>query len=178
MEVYEKALKKLLIHEGGYSNHSADRGGETYKGITKKYYGKWDGWAIIDAQEDKEALDSNKDLQKKVADFYYTYYWHKLKCDQMNDPAIAEMIFSTGVNAGKKLAVKKMQRILGVTVDGLIGQNTLRALNSVDINKFIYQYVLELIDFYVEISSKGSNHLFLKGWCKRALSFYYATLNS
>lgn len=37
-----------LKHEGGYANHPADKGGETYRGITRKHNPEWSGWKYID----------------------------------------------------------------------------------------------------------------------------------
>ena len=177
MEVFDKALKKLLEHEGGYSNDSRDSGGETYRGVSRKWFPKAAIWSIIDTIEDKDTLQYNEELSEQVAAFYYAYFWFKLKCHLIEDGNIAEMIFITGVNLGKKVAVKKLQRILKVKQDGLIGNITIFALNSSDSEKFTYQFVIELIDFYVEVSSKGGNAVYLRGWTLRALSFYYSFLN-
>ena len=35
-------------NEGGYANNSADTGGETYAGIARNYWPKWQGWKYID----------------------------------------------------------------------------------------------------------------------------------
>lgn len=32
------ALSRALVHEGGFSNHSADPGGATMKGVTQRVY--------------------------------------------------------------------------------------------------------------------------------------------
>jgi lysozyme family protein len=41
---YESTMKA----EGGYVNNPQDPGGETYKGIARKFNSKWDGWIAID----------------------------------------------------------------------------------------------------------------------------------
>lgn len=35
---FEPALKAVLVHEGGFSNHPADTGGATMKGVTQRVY--------------------------------------------------------------------------------------------------------------------------------------------
>lgn len=177
MVEFEKALKKLLIHEGAYSNNPNDNGGETFCGISRRWFPRWAGWPMVDSVEDKTSLMGIPGLQDAVGGFYYSYFWHKIKCDGVNDSLIAEMLFITSVNVGKKVAIKKMQRILKVKADGLVGNITLGALNSMDVDKFVYQFTLEMVDFYMQVSAKGNNHLFLKGWLNRAMSFYYASLN-
>ena len=38
---YDEALRRLLVHEGGYSNHPSDPGGPTNFGITIHDYRKY-----------------------------------------------------------------------------------------------------------------------------------------
>jgi len=45
---FSHILNDTLKHEGGYANHSADKGGETYRGITRKNNPNWQGWKYID----------------------------------------------------------------------------------------------------------------------------------
>ena len=171
---FEMGLKRLLEHEGGYANNPNDTGGETYRGISRRWFPKWAGWPLIDAEADKSKLDDIADLQTMVSNFYYAYFWVKTGCHEIENEAIAEMIFITAVNVGKKVAIKKLQRILKVTQDGVVGPITLKALDEMDPDKFLFQYVLELVDFYLQISKEGNNKVFLRGWLGRAMSFYYS----
>jgi lysozyme family protein len=41
---YDEALRRLLAHEGGYTNHPADPGGPTNFGITIFDYRKYVKW--------------------------------------------------------------------------------------------------------------------------------------
>jgi len=40
---YDKCLKAILHHEGGYVNHPKDPGGETNLGVTKRVYEEFGG---------------------------------------------------------------------------------------------------------------------------------------
>ncbi len=171
--MFDEHLAKLLQHEGNYSNNPSDNGGETYKGITKKYYGLWEGWRIIDATDDKSSLVSNTELNALVAKFYKEQYWDKLRCSDIKDDFNSGMLFNLAINVGKNVIVKKVQRILKVTQDGELGPKTIEALNSVDSTLFMYQMIIEMTDFYVSIAAKGNNNIFLRGWLLRILSFYY-----
>ena len=42
-ENFEKSLKMILHHEGGYVNHPRDPGGETNLGVTKRVYKEYGG---------------------------------------------------------------------------------------------------------------------------------------
>ena len=41
-------LNLIYKSEGGYANMEGDSGGETYKGISRKWFPKWEGLKIID----------------------------------------------------------------------------------------------------------------------------------
>lgn len=49
MAYFGDAFKKLSIKEGGYVNDKDDAGGETYRGISRKYNPTWQGWTMIDS---------------------------------------------------------------------------------------------------------------------------------
>jgi len=168
---FKRGLSKVLEHEGWYSNDIRDNGGETFRGISRKWFPKWSGWVIIDTYDNKEHLHNNKELEEAVESFYYAFFWVKIKAHEVEDEFIAEMIFNFSVNIGKRATVKKIQRILKVKPDGLIGNKTLAALNSSNSAEFIYHFILEIVEFYVQLG-KDQPH-YLRGWLNRALSFYY-----
>ena len=170
---FGQALARVLKAEGGYVNHPGDNGGETFKGIARNFYPKWSGWIIVDSYADKEEAVIDTKLQKLVEDFYFNFYWYKLKCSDMHNEFIAEMLFNFAINMGKKQVVKKLQRILNVKADGIIGMHTLAALNSREPQAFVHHFILEIVEFYAQISKKGNNHLFFRGWINRAMNVYY-----
>ncbi len=170
---FEKALAKVLKHEGGYVNHKDDNGGETFRGISRKFYPKSSIWSILDTYEDKDDAMHDEEVTKMVASFYRNYYWLKIKADEIHDPFVASMVFNFAINSGKRAAVKKIQRIVGTKTDGLIGNITLGALNAVDPKVFTHHFLLEIFEFYTQIARKGNNHVFLQGWCNRASNMYY-----
>lgn len=72
MANFGDAFKKLSIKEGGYVNDKDDAGGETYRGISRKYNPTWQGWNMIDqykkhytvgSKEFKSKLDNDIQLQ-------------------------------------------------------------------------------------------------------------------
>ena len=48
MANFEYAIERLFGLEGGYARHPADPGGETYRGISRRYHPEWSQWADID----------------------------------------------------------------------------------------------------------------------------------
>ena len=115
------AFDKLIGFEGLYSNDPNDRGGETWKGISRNNYPKWEGWLIIDrikAITDKtqlsKVLSTNKELSDCVRNFYYQVFWMALNLDKIHIYEIAEEIFDTAVNQGLKTAVRYFQQALNL----------------------------------------------------------------
>lgn len=121
------AHKETLKIEGGYANDKDDNGGETWKGIARKFHPSWLGWRIIDkvkkanhaqlAQLDDEGVEKllnklltpDKDLERLELAFYKEEFWDIIKGDQINDQRIAAMLYDNAVNIGYKPAIKMAQ---------------------------------------------------------------------
>lgn len=171
---FTEALKELLVLEGGYSNNSKDHGGETYKGISRVYFPKWEGWSIVDSYSVKKGLYKDKELANQVAEFYKKFFWDKLSCGDLNNKHVASLLFTFAVNAGKKKAAKKLQRLLQCAEDGYIGPITIgKANNYINHNgsELFFMYLLETIEFYTKLGK--TQPAFLRGWINRSLKHYY-----
>ncbi len=174
MADFQRALSKLLENEGGWADDPSDGGGETYKGISTKYFSKWDGWEIIQRMKNEndfpENLQENIELSKDVELFYKINFWNKLKADKIEKHNIAESIFDFAVNTGVRTSVILAQRVLGVAHDGVIGQKTLAKLNSIPEINFINSFALQKINRYLAICKKNKkNRKFFFGWINRSL---------
>lgn len=111
---FDKALKIVLKHEGGYVNHPDDPGGETNFGITKK------------VAEANGYFGAMKDLPLEVAGkIYFTQYWQPAKCEILPWP-LSLYVFDASVNQGVGAAVKMLQKTLGTVQDGIFGVTTKR----------------------------------------------------
>ena len=104
MANFGDAFKKLSIKEGGYVNDKDDAGGETYRGISRKYNPTWQGWNMIDqykkhytvgSKEFKSKLDNDIQLQKLVWSKYKIGYWDVFELDDFNSQRVAEQLFYT-----------------------------------------------------------------------------------
>ena len=174
MADYEKAYKIMLKHEGGYVNDPDDRGGETYKGVARKFNSKWEGWSRIDehksAPDFPKSLDSDQTLENMIKGFYESLYWDKIKGDEIQSQLVAESMFDYGVNAGPSTCSRLVQKLLEVKVDGAIGPKTLEALNGMDEDHFLASFSLMKIVRYVQLVEKyQKNRKFFFGWVKRTL---------
>lgn len=164
MRDYSKSFHILMKDEGGFNLHhiSYDSGGETYAGITKKFYPNWAGWKFLKNNDSR--------LRGAVYEFYEVHYWDKIKADLYDNFYIKEIVFNFAVNVGIRTAIKLMQKILGTATDGIIGPITIKALNNFDSEKFILKYTIEKISKYASICNNNSSQKkFLLGWINRSL---------
>lgn len=189
MANFKEAYEITMGHEGGYSNDPVDAGGETYKGITKRFEPDWEGWVIIDSLRNNpnfpKCLDENEELQEKVMEVYKRKYWDIFWGDKFDNQDIANEMFDTGVNMGTTRAIKYLQKSLNllnrdqknysdISEDGVIGNNTLNTLNNF-LNKFKkdVKYLLKLMNLfqgmhYINYMSKSpKQERFARGWLSR-----------
>jgi len=153
---YDKCLKTILHHEGGYVNHPKDPGGEPNLGVTKRVY-----------QEHGGTKDMKDLLVEDVAPIYKKGYWDKMKGDDL--PGGLDLcVFDFGVNAGPGRAAKFLQSMIGTTVDGGIGPNTLAKVEEYvrenGEHETVKKYQEMRQKYYEQLSTFAT---FGKGWTRR-----------
>ena len=105
---------------------------------------------------------------KDAEEIYRNEYW---KFDGIRDQPIATKLFDMSVNMGVGTAVKMLQRILGVDVDGIFGTRTLDAVNGDDPDILMLDLVQACINRYEAIiKNDPTQERFRKGWMRRAKS--------
>jgi lysozyme family protein len=181
--MFNDALENVLKHEGYYANVPGDKGGETYRGIARRFHSDWVGWEIVDQEKKNRGgrLPWNHKIQHPllegfVARFYKAKFWDRILLDQVNDENMQNIIFDAYVNMGAN-AIEVLQRVLNslgknIAVDGGMGPITVRTVNSVNPQTLFDAYKEARINYYRAIGT-GSNAKFLKGWLKRINSFNY-----
>lgn len=119
-ERFARCVAVTLAHEGGFVNHLADPGGATNRGITIATLSGWRGRKV--------SVDEVRQLTELEArEIYRALYWNAVQGDAL--PAGVDLaVFDIAVNSGPGRAAKLLQQILGVTVDGAIGPQTLAAV--------------------------------------------------
>ena len=162
---YDEALRRVLVHEGGYSNHPSDPGGPTNWGIT-----------IHDARAYWKTQATAADVRSmpvEVAkDIYRSKYWDAMRCDDL--PAgVDYAVFDYGVNSGIGRAVRVLQRLVGTDVDGEVGPNTIAATARMAAVKLINQICDERLAFLQGLETWG---VFGKGWGRRVREVRVAAL--
>jgi lysozyme family protein len=174
MAEFTKAFQLVIAHEGGYGNDPDDPGGETYKGIARKIFSKWDGWIKIDILKRQTGfpanLDKDVDLQQDVVDFYRVTFWDKMNGDNITNQQVAESVFDFGVNAGLGTSVSLAQMVVQADPDGVIGQQSIEAINGFNPEHFIAAFTVAKIARYISIVKKRpTSQKYFYGWVRRAL---------
>jgi lysozyme family protein len=146
---FPRAVALILKHEGGYVNDPADPGGETNFGISKRAYPAEDIRAMTPA---------------RASAIYERDYWRRAKCDELPWP-LAVQVFDMAVNAGVGPAVKMLQKVLGVTTDGVIGPKTLAAAWGSTHEQHV-RYARERVNYY---SALGGWPRFGRAWVIRTV---------
>lgn len=170
---FDICLDAVLRHEGGYADHPADPGGATNLGITRKTLARWrhvsPWWALPKA--------AVRDLQRaEAARIYHDGYWRRVQADRM-PPGLDLALFDFAVNSGPDRAVRALQAVLGVRMDGLVGPVTLGAIKT----RMAKQSAAGLIDALCNrrlsfLNRLASFAVFGKGWSSRVAAIRKAAL--
>ena len=162
----EKALHK-----------NSNEKGLTFMGIYEAAHPSWQGWgqvrAAINAYGDLEkasvALYNDDALIEKVKIFYKKEFWDKMRLDEVDSELKSCELFVFGANVDTVPAVRVLQRLLGVVVDGIMGQKTLKALNDYNEQSFDVDFDRAEIAYYRNlVKAKPEYHIYERGWINRA----------
>jgi lysozyme family protein len=109
-----------------------------------------------------------------IKSFYLLQNWLPIKGKFIGDQRLADFLFSMSVLEGVSAAVKRLQGILQVTADGIMGTKTLEAIESEDEDSLIRRYGAANLAFYKAIVKHDpTQQRFLAGWTAR-LNHYEA----
>jgi lysozyme family protein len=170
----DSLIDTLILREGGYIDHPADRGGPTNFGITEAV-ARAHGWE-----------GTIRSLPRQFAvDIYRRLYWSRPSYDRIASlaPAIAAELFDTGVNMGPKVATGFLQRALNalnrgardyqdIAVDGAVGPATISCLERLlqvrgKAGETVLLKALEALqgERYIHLAElRPANEAFLYGW--------------
>lgn len=165
MSRFDTCLAIVLDIEGGVSNHPNDRGGLTLAGVKQATY---------NAYRRRKGLPLRPVTQStsvERVEIYRAEFWTPVRGDAMPAP-IDLLIFDMAVNSGPERAIKTLQSALGVTADGVFGNQTLRALHedvaAGQVGALVRQILATREDFYRGLAAKdASQKAFLAGWLNR-----------
>ena len=153
---FEQCFALVLRNEGGYVDNPHDPGGATNLGCTKDTWEAWVGHPVT--KDDIRALTPND-----VMPLYKAKYWDTVKGDDL-PYGVDYAVFDFAINSGPSRAAKALQSVLSVTVDGQIGDATLRAFEAANPRDVATAVCEARLAFLQSLPTYGT---FGKGWSKR-----------
>lgn len=171
--------------EGGFVDDPDDSGGATSHGITKTLADQYKT-----TLKTKFGWNGNmRNLTTEMAFFIYkTHFWDKMKLDEVMKRSVflADRLFDLGINAGKTVAVKNLQRYLNVMnnrqtywkdidADGAMGPKSLAALDAYIAKRgatgkdYLIDAMLDMQStYYIELAERREkDEKFIYGWQAR-----------
>lgn len=158
----DQVIAWIGMSEGGLVNLPKDPGGLTNKGITQRTYSAW-------LKAKGQTGRSVKHITKAEADTIVSeQYLDPVKFDQLPE-GLDYSVGDFSVNSGPGRAAKVLQQVLGMTgqaVDGIIGAQTLAAVEKADLEKLIIAYNTARMQFLQGLKTFDT---FGRGWKARVM---------
>lgn len=162
MSNIDHIIDDVLLREGGskMTNDPNDPGGRTQYGISER--------------ANPEAWKDGKVTETEAREIYLHKYviFPKFHLIPPSHSKLQEQLIDFGVHSGQQVAIKKLQEILGLDADGVIGPKTLAAISASDprvVNNRLVEARILMIGRIVQKNAGQLNKLF--GFLRRALGF-------
>lgn len=160
MADYKKLIPFIKKSEGGFVNDPLDRGGATNMGITINTYRTVYG--------SKKTVDDLKHITEQEWEHVFKHiFWDRCKADEIKSQGVAnnmvDWVWGSGVSG-----IKGVQRLVGVKADGIVGSNTLAAINAAGESLFPRITQARIRFYNAIVSSRPNQKRFLNGWICRA----------
>ena len=154
LQLEDRGLRGIVVnlHDGG---------GLTRFGITSKNHPE--APADFYTKPAAAAIEDAKNI-------YHTSYWLPIYGGEFQTDELAATLLSFAVNDGVHEAVKLLQGVLGVAVDGAFGPGTLAAVRQISSEADVAERLREAQEaFYRRLGGQ-----YLTGWLRRAGAVYPA----
>ena len=164
---FESVIPYSFDHEGGYSNHKHDRGGETNWGITEIFM--LDNVHALPGGTPKNI----KDLTKEDAKALYKAQWDKFNLGYIRDKRLAYVLNDYMINSNAYNVIERLKRILNqrganLKVNSKMDEKTLETIHNTDTDWLIEEILKERYEHYLETVREDSTQKdFKNGWLNR-----------
>ena len=153
---FDKALAKVLVHEGGWADHPSDPGGATMKGVTIGNFRRF-------VKPNATKADLRRITDEQIATVYRRHYWDVVLGAKLPG-GVDYCVFDYAVNSGPSRAIKHLQEVVGTKIDGVIGPKTLAAIDRKGAKATIEALSARRLRF---VQGLRTWKVFGKGWGRR-----------
>ncbi len=171
MAVFNSFVPTLSVNEGGYQNIPEDKGNYnsnnelvgTNHGISAPVLERYLGYP-------PSVYDMKYLSYETALNIFKSQFWDKMNGDLIQNQAVAETVIDHGINSSPYRATIILQEVLNVyfnknlVVDGIFGQNTLNAVNSVNATELFIKYSKARENYYRSLSQFS---IFGNSWLNR-----------
>lgn len=154
----------VATHEGGYVNHPRDPGGATNKGVTQRVY---DGYRTRMGNVTQSVRHIS---EHEAVDVYHTQYWLKVWAHEL-PTGLDYAVYDFGINSGPSRSIKFLQREIGVSADGVMGNVTLGKIREVAQNPYNLAKLIEDLCTarWNWMQTLSTFDTFGRGWTRRVM---------
>jgi lysozyme family protein len=167
-------IDRILRYEGGWTDHPADAGGPTNRGITLRTLAAWRGRPVT--VEDLRALTVEETRAIYAARYLKPWAW-------VPDVRLRAQLVDWYVTSSPKAVISGLQRAVRAGVDGILGPETTRlTLGAIARGENLAHALMrERVEYYLKLAldepqlqvlmrtGKPMQVNFLRGWIRRAL---------
>lgn len=163
---FDRAVEIVFDQEGGFSNDKDDPGKATQLGITEQTFTDAQQKGIV--PHDLTLAELDKERAKLI---YLEMYWKPVGGDSLPWP-IALATFDAAVNMGVKKAIGMLQQAVGTRIDGVVGQDTIKAAEKAP-SDALDRMLASRVIFYVDLAAlKPALLKYRLGWVRRCFTIF------
>lgn len=170
----QEIISRIFLREGGstFTNDPADSGGATKFGITQVTLAQW-RQGLVSPEDVKELTEA------EAREITFELYLRRPGFTQVEDLELRDALVDFTYLFGLDDSIPALQKLVGVSPDGVLGPKTALAVNGKEARGLINALAGERIRLHVrrvvgDLKAQGhfsGQVLFLAGWCNRALGF-------
>ncbi len=170
MADYRRLIPFVLRWEGGYVDDPLDRGGATYRGVTLRTYATYRRGRGLPPPS---KADLRRMTDAEWMEIFKLMYWDRWQADRIRSQSVANICVDWLWASGSH-GIKRVQRLLAVPDDGLVGPMTLEALNARAPEQLFAEIRAARVCFVKRIVARDpSQKRFERGWLNRLAALRY-----
>jgi len=153
----KKRIENFIKDSEGksYVNDKDDKGGCTKWGVTIG--------TLSSVMGEKKTCEDVKNMTAEEWQVVFDYFYNRMMIDGINNSSIALLVYDMGWGSGIVNAIKHVQRCLGCIDDGIMGNETLNAINSGNPKETFDKLWKMREQWFIDMKQPK----YLNGWLKR-----------